>query len=150
MASETGLPKATVAKIVKEIIPDRMRISATAKDTLVRCCGEFISHLSAKSNDTCLSDSRKLISPDHVFSALQALGFEDFISTCQQALTSYKEHESSKPSLKSRPTQETPEELLAEQKRMFDEAAKASVVNVATISTSSLVKDEEDLDLDDI
>ncbi|ORZ38041.1 histone-fold-containing protein [Catenaria anguillulae PL171] len=88
---ELTLPKATVLKIISEMLPPDMQCAKETRELLTDCCVEFIHLISSEANDICEKDSRKTISPDHVITALKELGFEDFVKEVQGSWGEHKE-----------------------------------------------------------
>lgn len=75
MADELGLPKSSLQKAIKELLPGEMRIAGDAADLLVQCCNQFVHLLSTQANDISEREKRSTISPEHVVRALQELEF---------------------------------------------------------------------------
>lgn len=50
---------------------------------------EFIHLLASEANEICERENKKTIAGEHVVSALQALGFEDYVEEVDEV---YKEH----------------------------------------------------------
>ncbi len=73
------------------MMPPGVTCSKESRDLLIECCVEFIHLVSSEANEICEKDSRKTISPEHIMSALQALGFESFITNVEGALNEHKE-----------------------------------------------------------
>ncbi|GMY15404.1 protein Dr1 homolog isoform X1 [Fagus crenata] len=122
---DASLPKATMTKIIKEMLPPDVRVARDAQDLLIECCVEFINLISSESNEVCSREDKRTIAPEHVLKALQVLGFGDYIDDVYSA---YEQHkiETMQDSLKagkwSNGAEMTEEEALAEQQRMFAEA----------------------------
>jgi hypothetical protein len=53
---------------------------------------EFIHLISSEANDACEKDQKKTIAPEHVVSALKALGFDTYIDEVEGVLDEHKEH----------------------------------------------------------
>ncbi|ODQ60137.1 hypothetical protein WICANDRAFT_30216 [Wickerhamomyces anomalus NRRL Y-366-8] len=85
------LPKATVQKIIGEVLPHDLTFSKEARDVVIECCIEFIMILSDQSNEIAEQEAKKTIASDHVIKALQELGFTDYIAPIEQALVEHKE-----------------------------------------------------------
>ncbi|KOM40135.1 protein Dr1 homolog [Vigna umbellata] len=122
---DASLPKATMTKIIKEMLPPDVRVARDAQDLLIECCVEFINLVSSESNEVCNKEERRTIAPEHVLKALGVLGFGDYI---EEVYAAYEQHklETMQDSLKgakwSNRAEMTEEEALAEQQRMFAEA----------------------------
>lgn len=118
---DLSLPKATVQKIVSEILPPDLVFSRESRDALIECCVMFIMILSNESNDMAEKESKKTIACEHVIKALEELDFRDYIEPIQQTIAAHKE------SLKVRERKvgkldqsgKSEEELLREQELLF-------------------------------
>ncbi|WVZ18026.1 hypothetical protein V8G54_005348 [Vigna mungo] len=139
---DASLPKATMTKIIKEMLPPDVRVARDAQDLLIECCVEFINLVSSESNEVCNKEERRTIAPEHVLKALGVLGFGDYIEevyaayeqhkletmwSCQPVLMSSVvgenlQQDSLKGAKWSNRAEMTEEEALAEQQRMFAEA----------------------------
>lgn len=42
MADDVGLPKSSLQKAIKDLLPGEMRIAGDASDLLVQCCNQFV------------------------------------------------------------------------------------------------------------
>ncbi|KAJ7956558.1 Nuclear transcription factor Y subunit B [Quillaja saponaria] len=122
---DASLPKATMTKIIKEMLPPDVRVARDAQDLLIECCVEFINLISSESNEVCSKEDKRTIAPEHVLKALEFLGFGEYI---EEVYAAYQQHkfETMQDSLKgakwSNVAEMTEEEALAEQQRMFAEA----------------------------
>ncbi|XP_022769812.1 protein Dr1 homolog isoform X5 [Durio zibethinus] len=99
---DASLPKATMTKIIKEMLPPDVRVARDAQDLLIECCVEFINLISSESNEVCNREDKRTIAPEHVLKALE-----------QDSLRGGKW---------SNGAEMTEEEAVAEQQRMFAEA----------------------------
>ncbi|PWN38784.1 histone-fold-containing protein [Ceraceosorus guamensis] len=87
---ELSLPRATVQKIIAELIPADMSCARETRDLVIECCVEFIHLLSSESNDVCERASKKTIAPEHVVAALKDLGFEAYTAEIAEILEEHK------------------------------------------------------------
>ncbi|GAB4837653.1 Down-regulator of transcription 1 [Ancistrocladus abbreviatus] len=132
---DASLPKATMTKIIKEMLPPDVRVARDAQDLIIECCVEFINLLSSESNEVCNREEKRTIAPEHVLKALEVLGFGDYIEEVHAA---YEQHklETMQDGVKggkwSNGAEMTEEEAVAEQQRMFAEA-RARMNGGATI-----------------
>ena len=117
------IPRSAMYKLIKEIVP-QVRLSGEAKDLIANACNEFIHLLATEANNVCEKQSKKLILPDHVLSALDNLGFSEYKEDCievmkqmQQEVDKRKKlrHKLDKPGIPE-------EELLRQQNQLFAEA----------------------------
>ncbi|XP_068638139.1 protein Dr1 homolog isoform X1 [Aristolochia californica] len=121
---DVSLPKATMFKIIKEMLPPDVRVARDAQDLLVECCVEFINLISSESNEVCCREEKRTIAPEHVLKALEVLGFGEYI---EEVYAAYEQHkletlDSPKGGKWNGGVEMTEEEALAEQQRMFAEA----------------------------
>ncbi|URE41382.1 Repressor protein [Musa troglodytarum] len=68
---DVSLPKSTMFKIIKEMLPPDVRVARDTQDLLVECCVEFINLVSSESNEVCNREDKKTIAPEHVLKALE-------------------------------------------------------------------------------
>jgi len=87
------LPKATVQKIIGEILPPTTGIVFTkeARDVLIECCVEFITLISSEANEISEKEAKKTIACDHITKALETLGFSEYIPAVMDAAAEHKE-----------------------------------------------------------
>ncbi|KAL6534962.1 Down-regulator of transcription 1 [Orobanche gracilis] len=135
---DASLPKATMTKIIKEMLPPDVRVARDTQDLLIECCvGEFINLISSESNEVCNREDKKTIAPEHVLKALElysiekkfllddmVLGFGEYI---EEVYGAYEQHrletmDTVRSGKCSNGAEMTEEEALAEQQRMFAEA----------------------------
>lgn len=121
---DASLPKATMTKIIKEMLPPDVRVARDTQDLLIECCVEFINLISSESNEVCNREDRKTIAPEHVLKALEELGFGDYI---EEVWTAYEQHrhetaDTPRGEKWTAGAEMTEEQALAEQQRMFAEA----------------------------
>ncbi|KAK9447471.1 histone-fold-containing protein [Limtongia smithiae] len=119
---DLSLPKATVQKIVSEIVPPDLVFSRDARDALIECCVEFIGVLSQTANEMAEGEAKKTIASDHVIRALQELGFTDYIEPVKQVIQEHKEsqkHGRERKVGKFESSGMTEEELLRKQEELF-------------------------------
>lgn len=93
IADDLSLPKATVQKIISEILPPDLAFAKEARDLLIDCCVEFITLISSEANDIAEREAKKTIAAEHVIRALKDLGFEEYIDEIQEVAMEHKEHQ---------------------------------------------------------
>ena len=121
---DLSLPKATMAKLIQELLPPTITASKDTRDLLTDCCVEFIHLVSSESNEMCEKSNKKTIAGEHVISALKNLGFEDYVEESQELL---KEHQQSVKQDREKKNQKkdtgmTEEEMIKAQEEMFAKA----------------------------
>ncbi|KPM36146.1 NAD-dependent protein deacetylase hst2-1 [Neonectria ditissima] len=90
---DLSLPKATVQKIVTEILPPQAGVAFAkeARDLLIECCVEFITLISSEANEISEKEAKKTIACDHITKALEQLGFTDYVPAVVEAAQEHKE-----------------------------------------------------------
>ncbi|KAL6363137.1 hypothetical protein LRP88_02543 [Fusarium phalaenopsidis] len=90
---DLSLPKATVQKIVSEILPpsEGVAFAKEARDLLIECCVEFITLISSEANEISEKEAKKTIACDHITKALEQLGFTDYVPAVLEAAAEHKE-----------------------------------------------------------
>ncbi|GME98354.1 hypothetical protein B5S31_g5778 [[Candida] boidinii] len=90
-SEELSLPKATVQKIISEILPSDITFAKDSREALIECCIEFLMMLSTESNDIADRELKKTISTDHVMKAVDELGFGEYLPSLNKVLKDFKE-----------------------------------------------------------
>ena len=118
---ELSLPKATVQKLIAEILPKDILSSKESRDLIIECCVEFIHMISTEANEICEKESKKTISPEHIVGALKTLGFESYVEEVEGVLKDHKQaqRDREKKTSKFEASGKSEEELLREQERLF-------------------------------
>lgn len=88
---DLSLPKATVQKIIGEVLPKDIAISKEAREAITECSIEFIMILSTQLNDIAEKEAKKTIASDHVIKALEELGFHNYLDIINKVLSEHKE-----------------------------------------------------------
>lgn len=76
---DIGLPKSTMAKAIKDRLPENLNVSADARETIMRCCGDFVQMVATSANELCEKEKKSTISPEHVLKSLEDLGFNPYL-----------------------------------------------------------------------
>ncbi|KAF9179688.1 negative cofactor 2 transcription regulator complex subunit ncb2 [Mortierella polycephala] len=123
---DLSLPKATVQKLINEMMPDDIACAKDTRDLLIECCVEFIHLLASEANEICEKETKKTIAAEHVITALKSLGFDGYLPEVEVVLqdhkTQQKVKDKDKKSGRLENSGKTEEELLEEQTRLFAEA----------------------------
>ncbi|CAG8490189.1 3669_t:CDS:10 [Ambispora gerdemannii] len=85
---------------------------------------EFIHLIASEANEICEKESKKTIAAEHVISALQALGFENYLSEVQEVFKEHKKLQKDRDKKSSRLENSgmTEEELLRQQELLFEQS----------------------------
>lgn len=123
---ELSLPRATVYKMIVEMLPMGVGCGKETRDLLVDCCNEFVHLISSEANDVCEKTGRKTISPEHVVESLKNLGFSEYLEEVQAAhdehTTQSKEKERIRANSKAEIAKISEEDLLRQQQELFEQA----------------------------
>lgn len=93
-ADDLSLPKATVQKVINEILSapsstdtgeHSISFGKDARDLLIDCCVEFITLISSEANEIAEREAKKTIATEHIDKALRELGFPEYV---REVLTS--------------------------------------------------------------
>lgn len=123
---ETTLPRATVDKLISDIIKKLYVISRETKGILREACQVFLNVTIVGANKICEEDHKKIITNGHIYKALEKQGFGEFIDKCENAASDYDEYARHKPSKqdKFKESGKTLEELHEDQMRLFADAKR--------------------------
>ncbi|SCU95221.1 LADA_0G14334g1_1 [Lachancea dasiensis] len=118
---DISLPKATVQKIISEVLESDLTFSKEAREIIIESGIEFIMILSSMASEMADKEAKKTIAPDHVIKALQELEFHDFIPYLEQILVEHKETQRIKErrDAKFKKSGLSEEELLRQQEELF-------------------------------
>jgi len=118
---DLSLPKATVAKMISELLPSDIVCAKETRDLVIECCVEFIHLISSEANEICEQESKKTIAPEHIIAALKRLGFDAFTHEVEDVLKDHKQQQKDREKKVSKFEQSgmTEEELLAKQEELF-------------------------------
>jgi histone H3/H4 len=86
---ELCLPRASINKIIKEIVP-ALRVAANCRELILNCCTEFIHLISSEANEICNQKNKKTINAEHILEGLNKLGFSDFTRDALNVLNECK------------------------------------------------------------
>jgi len=123
---DLSLPKATVQKMISDLLPNDVSCAKETRDLIIECCVEFIHLISSDANEICEQESKKTIAPEHIIGALKRLGFEQYITEVDGVLKDHKQAQKDRDKKVSKLEQsgKTEEELLAEQEQLFAASRK--------------------------
>ncbi|KAG6833778.1 negative cofactor 2 transcription regulator complex subunit ncb2 [Tephrocybe sp. NHM501043] len=118
---DLSLPKATVAKMISDLLPNDVVCAKETRDLVIECCVEFIHLISSEANEICEQESKKTIAPEHIITALKRLGFDSFTTEVEDVLKDHKQQQKEREKKVSKFEQSglTEEELLAKQEELF-------------------------------
>lgn len=119
---DLSLPRATVQKILTEILPNDVSFTKEAREALIDCCISFIMIVATESNDIAENDLKKTISTDHIVQAVENLGYKNYVSILEEFVKNCRDNAKIKEKRKESKFVKsglTEEELLAKQQELF-------------------------------
>uniref|UniRef100_A0A8H7XWW8 Transcription factor CBF/NF-Y/archaeal histone domain-containing protein n=1 Tax=Psilocybe cubensis TaxID=181762 RepID=A0A8H7XWW8_PSICU len=118
---DLSLPKATVAKMIAELLPNDVVCAKETRDLVIECCVEFIHLISSEANEICEQENKKTIAPEHIITALTRLGFTTFAPEVESVLKDHKQQQKDREKKVSKFEKSgmTEEELAAAQEELF-------------------------------
>lgn len=122
---DISLPKATVQKILSEILPGDVGFSREARETLTACLVQFVMILTTQANDIAEAGCKKTISTDHVLRAVADLGFESYLPALEEFVASCRVSSKARASRKEdkfKKSGMTEAELLRIQEELFTQS----------------------------
>ncbi|KAJ1761991.1 negative cofactor 2 transcription regulator complex subunit ncb2 [Coemansia sp. RSA 2523] len=122
---DLSLPRATVYKLIGEMLPDDIACAKDTRDLLLDCCNEFIHLIASESNEICEKEAKKTIAAEHVLAALHELGFEKYVTEVQEAYNEHRKQQTKDRGRKSAKLNQlgmSEEELLRSQELLFAQA----------------------------
>ncbi|KAK6464462.1 putative transcriptional repressor [Scheffersomyces coipomensis] len=143
-SDDLSLPKATVQKIISEILPKDIAISKEAREAITECSIEFIMMLSSQSNEIAEKEAKKTIASDHVVKALEELDFQNYLEIINKVLSEHKEllKGKEKKNNKFQSSGLSEEELLRQQEELFKKSRDRLHNTAAPSSADDVVKSE--------
>lgn len=84
------LPIPSVIKIMRQVLPPHVEILDDSKEMMQECVSEFIAFVTRAANEKCHRDSRRIIKPEDILSALGSIGFEYYVQPLTIFLKKYR------------------------------------------------------------
>uniref|UniRef100_A0A7S4P2S8 Transcription factor CBF/NF-Y/archaeal histone domain-containing protein n=1 Tax=Guillardia theta TaxID=55529 RepID=A0A7S4P2S8_GUITH len=142
------LPKATVFRTIKDVLPEGYRCSSETGNLIMECCMEFMRMISDETSQLCAKEGKSTIGADHVLKSLESLGFHAWRKDLDAALSSHKEISKKKPKMNKNPMLNSGlshEELVRQQRALFAQAAASqNPRNLSQPQDKAASKGEED------
>ncbi|EUB57330.1 Protein Dr1 [Echinococcus granulosus] len=141
---EVAIPRASLNKYIKDILPDA-RLAIETRELLLSCCHKFIHQLSTEANAACARAKKKTINPEHILSGLDSMGLSSYVADVRAA------NEGAKVELKDRRMLSAShrfkkhdsaelQRLMEEQERIFELARAGMLEEQQQVNESDLVK----------
>ncbi|KAL3130344.1 hypothetical protein ABBQ38_008173 [Trebouxia sp. C0009 RCD-2024] len=135
--SDVSLPRSTMAQKIREAFPSEMRVAGATMDLLIECCTEFVQLVTSEANDICSKESKATMNPEQIIQALQQLEFPEFEAELLQLLEQFKQEtrdigkQKRERKKKKNDNSMTPEEAIALQQQLFNQAKAGTAPPVA-------------------
>ncbi|EEB09657.2 DNA polymerase epsilon subunit Dpb4 [Schizosaccharomyces japonicus yFS275] len=84
------LPKSIISRIVKGVLPPKTMVQRDALKSMSDSATVFINYLASAANEKALSNSRKIVSPQDVLSALDDVEFGEFREELNEHFHAYE------------------------------------------------------------
>ena len=68
---------ATISSIMKEVVPEDVKISNEVKECMQDCVNELIMFLAQEASDLCVISRKRVITAEEIITALETLGFDE-------------------------------------------------------------------------
>lgn len=144
---DLSLPKATVQKMISELLPSDVSVAKETRDLVIECCVEFIHLIASDANEICESESKKTIAPEHIINSLKRLGFDEYVPEVQEVLKDHKQQQKDREKKTSKFEQSglTEEELAAQQEALFAKSREkfANLQQAAATATAATTSQPE-------
>ncbi|KAL7073526.1 hypothetical protein ACQ4LE_007620 [Meloidogyne hapla] len=90
-SDDLKFPKAIVARIIKDALPDNAIVSNEAKNAIARSAAIFILHATSLANDNAQSKKRKNLTAEDVLCAVRQLECSELESPILEGLQAYRQ-----------------------------------------------------------
>jgi histone H3/H4 len=147
---DLGLPKATVTKLISEMLPDHILCDRDARDLLVDCCTEFVHVVATEANDLLeKQNQRKTLGGEQVLEALKSLGFGTYVEDVKREMDVFKvtmkEQTTQRKKKQNKLAQSglSEEELIRQQEDLFRAAREKYEANLQQKSGTAAAAEED-------
>ncbi|CAI4980722.1 ATV_HP_G0148120.mRNA.1.CDS.1 [Saccharomyces cerevisiae] len=140
-SDNVSLPKATVQKMISEILDQDLMFTKDAREIIINSGIEFIMILSSMASEMADNEAKKTIAPEHVIKALEESEYNEFIPFLEEILLNFKGSQKVKETRDSKFKKSglSEEELLRQQEELFRQSRSRLHHN----SVSDPVKSED-------
>jgi len=128
-SEDLNIPRAAINKMIKDTVPN-FRVANDARDLITNCCTEFIRLIATQANEACEREQKRTITPDHLLTALDNVGFQDYKADIIDVYRDCKEVVAKRRNKNNRLENcgISEEELLRQQQELFARAREAEMV----------------------
>lgn len=117
---DLNIPRAAINKFVKDVLPD-IRVSNETRETIMKCCNEFIHIVTSEANAVCEEHQKKTIASDHILAVFDRLGWPEVKEVAEVIETACKGRKK-RQSTRLEHTGISEEELLKQQQELINKA----------------------------
>uniref|UniRef100_A0A914HI37 DNA polymerase epsilon subunit 3 n=1 Tax=Globodera rostochiensis TaxID=31243 RepID=A0A914HI37_GLORO len=89
--ADLNFPKAVIARIIKEALPEGVTVSKEAKNAIARSAAIFILHATSLANDNAQSKKRKNLTADDILYAIHQLECDELEKPVKEALALFSQ-----------------------------------------------------------
>ncbi|KAL6633631.1 hypothetical protein ACP70R_026302 [Stipagrostis hirtigluma subsp. patula] len=89
----TGLPMANIVRLMRQVIPTHVKISARAKQLTHDCAVEFVGFVGGEASERARSQHRRTIAPEDFTWSFHALGFDNYVHPMRTYIRRYREYQ---------------------------------------------------------
>ncbi|XP_003385014.1 PREDICTED: DNA polymerase epsilon subunit 3-like [Amphimedon queenslandica] len=93
---DINFPASSVARIIKEALPEGVNVSKEAKAAIGRAASIFVLYATSCANNYTSKAKRKTIIPSDIFSAAEDMEFQEFVPEMKESLEAFKKSQKEK------------------------------------------------------
>jgi down-regulator of transcription 1 len=143
---DATLPRTSVNKLIREVLPSGMRLTPDAREAVAECGLEFVQLVASVAHEEAGGKGRRIMMGAHILAALETLGYGAYRKRSAQevelfnafaasggAKTKHKRQKLSQPTL----SEAEEAEMALEQQKLFAAAAAAAAAAATAAATGS-------------
>ncbi|KAJ1259009.1 hypothetical protein BS78_10G120400 [Paspalum vaginatum] len=88
---DTTFPRATVTRIMHQVLPRNTKVPVDAKEAMDKCVTEFAAIVMSAAMHECRRDRRLTVTGDDLILGMSNLGFDDYVGPLTEYLRRYRE-----------------------------------------------------------
>ncbi|KAK9251453.1 histone-fold-containing protein [Lipomyces tetrasporus] len=156
------LPKATVTRLAKHVLPANTQIQKDAMTALSKSATVFINYLTSTANDLTIGSGRRTVNPSDVYKAIELLELDFFLPRLKAEVDKFVEVASTKHKKPSKIVDESEIAVVGADEENGDEpptvddheagertVKKAKVGNGKVVARQPSVRDEDETEVED-
>lgn len=138
MADEGSLPKTTVQKFLKELMPESVRMGGDCKDITLDCCNELVRMITSEAVAICEESQKRIMTHAEIVAAVKRLDLLDYVAAAEEASQEFidqtNQDKDQRKAQKEKTASMTPEDLQRHQEELFRQAREAMQQNAPPIA----------------